>query len=306
MKLLNTEWYWLLQYKRPYHDSARGDMIKKFNIKMVPYYEKGMVDLAILHLDQQCLNQELWDRGKGTVYRELNEVIQDIPKIVIMHGTPYWPEEASSMELVERFKKIIGDNVVVVNSHRAVEQWGTGEAIIHGMDEKEWFDLPKEPRAVTMISPGGLDKYYDREFLRYIQEALQERGIAHCHITVDVNFKNFDDYREFLGRSLIYINPTRESPMPRARTEAMFSGCCVLTTPYQDADTFIEDGINGFLIRRNPEMVADLVEKLLADYENTCKIGQAGKQTALKLFGIERYQKDWESLINKTLGREAL
>ena len=301
MKLPNTEWFWISQYKRQYQDSARGDMLKKFNIKMIPYYEKGMVDLAILHLDQQCLNQELWERGKGTVYRELNEVIQDIPKIVIMHGTPYWPEEASSLELVERFKKIVGDNIVVVNSHKAAQQWGIGEAIIHGIDKNDWLDLPKEPRAVTMISPGGLDKYYDREFLRYIQEELQERGIAHCHITVDVNFKNFDDYREFLGRSLIYINPTRESPMPRARTEAMFSGCCVLTTPHQDADTFIEDGVNGFLIRRNPKMVADLVEKLLADYDNTCKIGQAGRQTALELFSIERYQQDWESLIKRVL-----
>lgn len=301
MKLPDVDWYWLIQHRRPYHASGRGDMIKKFNIKWTPYYEKGLVDLVILHLDQQCLNENLWEIGKGSVYREMNEVIQDIPKIVIMHGTPYWPEEASQKTLVERLEKIIGNNVMVVNSHRAKEQWGRGHTIIHGLDQNEWFDLPKEPRAVTMISPAGLDKYYDRQFLQYIQEELQSRDIYHCHISVDKVFNNFDDYREFLGRSLIYINPTRESPMPRSRTEAMFSGCCVLTTPHQDADTFIKDGINGFIIKRNPNMVADLVENLLNDYDRAVKIGQEGKKTALELFSLDRFLNDWTNLIKQTL-----
>ncbi len=101
------------------------------------------------------------------------------------------------------------------------------------MDPDEWFDLPKEPRVVTMISPGGLDKYYDRAFFMAIREELAERDIYHCHITVDWRAKDWEEYRVLLGRSLIYLNPTKESPMPRARTEAMFSGCCVLTTPWQ-------------------------------------------------------------------------
>ncbi len=279
-------------------------MIKKFNIKWEPHYEKGKYDLAILHLDQQCLSKSLWEIGKGSVYREMNEVITDIPKIVIMHGTPYWPEEAPMGELVKRLKDIIGNNIMIVNSHKAKEQWGIGETIIHGLDKNEWWDLPKEPRVVTMISPGGLDKYYDRQFLQYIKELLEEKDIVHCHITVDFSPKNFDEYRNLLGRSLIYINPTRESPMPRARTEAMFSGCCVLTTPHQDADTFIKDGVNGFLIKRNPEMVVRLVEELLNDYPRALKIGQEGKKTAIELFSSDRYLSEWKSLIEKTLNKK--
>jgi hypothetical protein len=320
-KIPNTKWFWLIQHRRPYSNGARGNMVEKYGIEWVPYYESGKYDLAILHLDQQCFENSLWERGKGSVYREMNETIQDIPKIVIMHGTPYYPEMfpcditidnfkelgftekqiGMSSELIRRAKEVIGNNILVCNSYRAKEQWGWGETIIHGMDAEEWLDLPKEPRVVTMISPGGLDRYYDRTFLRAVKDLLEEKDIEHCHITVDAQFKTFDEYREFLGRSLLYFNPTRESPMPRARTEAMFSGCCVITTPSQDADTFIKNGENGFLIKRNPEQVVNLIVELLNDYPRAVKIGEEGRKTALQIFSGDRYRNDWTNLINKVL-----
>lgn len=321
LKIPNTEWSWLEQHRRQYNTIPRGDMIKEFSVKLVPHYEKGKYDVALLHLDQQCLESMLWEKGKGSILRELDSVITDIPKIVIMHGTPYYPESFScdikednykelgftekqigcSSVLINQCKKIIGDKIMVCNSHRAQEQWGFGQTIWHGLDPDEWWDLPKEPRVVTMISPGGLDKYYDRTFFRAVKDFLEEKNITLCHITVDAQFKSFDEYRNFLGRSLIYFNPTRESPMPRARSEAMLSGCCVITTPHQDADTFIEDGVNGFIVKRNPTMVATLVEELLHDYKRAIEIGQKGKETAKKIFDIKRYQNDWTNLFIKTI-----
>ncbi len=81
------EWSWLIQYKRPYNGFSRGDFVKNW----VTAYEPGKYDLAILHIDQQCVEPEIWERGKGKLYRELNAGITDIPKIVIMHGTNYNP-----------------------------------------------------------------------------------------------------------------------------------------------------------------------------------------------------------------------
>lgn len=326
LKLPNVEWDWLIQHRRGFSITPRGEMIKDFKINLVPHYEKGKYDLAILHLDQQCLEESLWDRGKGSLYRELNEVITDIPKVVIMHGTPYYPEVfecditeenysqlgftkdqiGMSSKLINTFKEIAGNNTVICNSNQAVKQWGIGSSIIHGMDPKEWWDLPKEPRVITMISPGGLDKYYDRVFLGAVKEELAERNISLCHITVDAQFKNWDEYRDFMGRSLIYFNPTKESPMPRARTEAMLSGCCVLTTPHQDADTFIEHGKNGFIVKRNPAEVADMIEELIHDYKLAVKIGQEGKKTAMERFSMERYQKDWADLIYKLTNKRII
>ncbi len=298
-----AEWSWLRQWKREYNEGPRGDMERFFN--WVPYYEPGKYDVAILHLDQQCVEQGILAAGKGMVYRHLNEAIKDIPKIVIMHGTPYNPEAQDETGapmtpewIIAKVKELVGDNYMIVNSHKAREQWGWGKTIIHGMDPDEWWDLPKEPRVVTMISPGGMPSYYDRTFLEYVREGLAERDISHCHITVDWQAKNWDEYRNFLGRSLIYFNPTRESPMPRSRTEAMLSGSCVITTPHQDAGSYIRDGDNGFITPRNPEYVVKLVEKLINNPEIALAVGARGKATAKELFSWDRYQKEWEEYIN--------
>jgi len=155
-----------------------------------------------------------------------------------------------------------------------------------------------------MISPGGLDKYYDRQFFAAVKETLEERDIQLCHVTVDWQSKDWDDYRNFVGRSLIYFNPAYDSCMPRSRTEAMLSGCCVITTPHQDADTFIKDGVNGFLCPRNPQWVADKVQYLLEHYDEAIKIGQAGKKTAEELFSEENYAKQWKEFLEKHLNVE--
>ena len=307
-KIPFSDWSRLIQYKRPYSKFARGDFMAG---KWVDHYEPGKYDIAVLHLDQQCIEDELWLRGKGSLYRDLNQVIKDIPKIVIMHGTTYYPEKFSKDQIVDRVKEIVGDNTMVTNSFQCAKDFGFGNPIIHGLDPAEWKDLPKEARVVTMISPGGLDKYYDRQFLDAIREELEARDITHCHITVDWQAKDWEDYQNFLGRSLIYINPCKDSPMPRSRTEAMLSGCCVLTTPWQDAGDFIKHGENGYIIGdektgvpRNPAAVADLVESLLNNYKLAVKIGQEGKKTALERFSVNNYHKQWKDLIEKVLNKK--
>ena len=289
VKIPNTKWSWLIQHRRQYSTFPRDDFFTGFGLEWVPEYEKGKYDFALLHLDQQCFEEELWKRGKGSLFREVNSVIHDIPKVLIMHGTPFYPESFAcditkenyeelgftsdqigmSSGLIKRFKEEIKDiDVLVFNSKTAQRQWGfaTTEQFIptevgktlkgtpqyaltiwHGLDSNEWYDLPKEPRVVTMISPAGLDMYYDRTLLRAVKEYLSEKDIELCHITVDASFKNWDEYRNFLGRSLIYFNPTRQSPMPRSRTEAFLSGCCVITRDGQDVEDFVTDKENAII-----------------------------------------------------------
>lgn len=299
LKFPFAEFDWLFQWIRDYNEMPRGDIKHLFN--WVDHYEEGKYDVAILHLDQGCIDEGTLSVGKGSIYRHLNSVIKDIPKIVIMHGTPYYPEVEefkNTQVIIDKVKQIVGENYMVVNSHRAREQWGWGKTIIHGMDPAEWYDLPKEPRVVTMISPGGFPAYYDRTFLEYVVEGLRDHDISHAHITVDFMAKDWEDYRNFLGRSMIYFNPTRESPMPRARTEAMLSGCCVITTPHQDADRFIKHGVNGFLVPRNAEHVVKLIEQLLEDPELAQAVGQQGKKTAIELFDWKRYSQEWQDYLN--------
>ena len=132
-----------------------------------------------------------------------------------------------------------------------------------------------------------------------MRAALLKRGIVHCHVPVDYKPRTWNEYREFLGRTLVYFNPTRDSPMPRARTEAMFSGCCVLTTPYHGADRFIDSGVNGYIVPREPEYVADLVESLIHEPSRAMELGQRGKETARSLFSWIRFATEWQALLEQ-------
>ena len=281
------------------------------NSKEIPFYTPGKYDLAILHVDQQTIFEA--ERGnsvkKGRLYKELNETIQDIPKIVINHMTPFH-DKYSTDRTVDIIKKLVGDNHMIVNSHEAKKQWGWGHTIIHGMDIEEWVDLPKEPRCIVSLSKGGMEKAYRRTFLRAVIDRLEELNVPIVWIGNDRKFNNFKAYRDFIGSSLVYLHPAWQSPMPRARTEAMLSGACIVTTPYQDADTFIEDGVNGFLTSKvritdprvmdNPEYTANLIKRLVVDEpELAIKIGQAGKKTAQKLFCKENFTRQWKEYLTE-------
>ena len=369
----NTEWFLVPNNIKRWNWFARP---MPDNVHYVPYYEKGKYDVAVLDVDQQCVDPRI---GKGKLYRVLNDEIQDIPKIVINHGTPYYPEvwEAGNNKhwkmpfgfddsdlnktleyqkeflinggkvmvlgkemKIEGMAKLIGKNKMVVNSFQARKQWGWGKVIWHGLDPDEWYDLPKEPRSVSMISTGGLNYYYGRDFLNSTISRLREDyGLKHVWISHPGSWTIYDSdvfperggwdaYRDFIGRSMVFFNSTKESPMPRSRTEAMLSGCCILTTAHQDADKFINfdvrdlwadsegandfiskidkyintEGINGIIIPEHPLAVASLINYLIYEVpQTTVKIGQEGRKTAIKAFGKERFDETWTKLLTDTI-----
>lgn len=324
LKNPNIDWFVQLNTYRKWEYTIRGKYLNELATP-VAYYEPGKYDVAILHLDQSCINPRL---GKSKLFREIDSVITDIPKIVIMHGTPMYEgytedlvknggdvkiPNSTAFEYWPGIKELVGDKVMVVNSHRSKERWGWGDTIWHGMSADEWWDLPKEPRVITMISPGGMsDDYYGRRLLEAVRNILSDKyGIKHQWVMNDYipeqdckrYHKNaFDSYRDFIGRSLIYFNPTGDSPMPRARTEAMLSGCCVITTNNHDEDMFIKPGINGFLVPKDAYAIADLIGSLIYDHpDEAIRMGQAGKETATKTFDVNRFSADWVKLIEKVL-----
>jgi len=316
---LPFDFYYLINHTRKWNKDTRPT---PDNLHWVPYFEEGKYDLAIMHIDQQCLLPKL---GKSKLFQDVYEHIKGkIPIIVINHGTPVYPEmfmqlaaakgydytEEGSMAWAkdEMKKKLVDADAIVCNSHQAQKDWGVGQAIIHGLDEGDYLDLTKEPRITTFISPAGIgEKYYGRKLFHATREVLKEKyGMELMWITQDVEFKNWEEYKEFLGKSLVYFNPTLGSPMPRSRTEAMFSGCCIVTTPYYDADSFIVDGENGFLCKNNPEDAAKKIAWCMNNYREAVKIGQKGKETAQKLFSGERFRQDWITLIEKVLKRKVV
>lgn len=281
----------LLNPNRVWGDSSRP---MPANMRSVIEVDPKDYDLAILHVDQQCVNPDI---TKGKLYREFRELTEGMPRVVINHMTPY-DDNLETHEVIARMKEEVGDIPMITNSRQAAEQWGWGTPIIHGMDPTEWLDLPKEPRAVTSLSTGGMSTAYRRELLHATIEIVRERGFEFVWIQADKKFNTFEDYKEYVARSLIYVNLTWQSPMPRSRTEAMLSGCCVISSVHHDWDRYIKDGDNGFLVPDNPKAAADLICRLLNNgYQEALAVGKRGRAFAQKEFHHDRWARDWEAFL---------
>lgn len=298
---------WSDQSARPLPES----FLNSDQFEWVTHYEPGKYDVAILSVDQQHVNPGI---GKGKLYTDLNEIIQDIPKIVINHGTPMYPEmydedivinggmatdKHDNPVRIKGMKEKIGDNFMIVNSYDSVERWGWGYPLIHGLDIPEWDVQPKEARVCLPLSPGGLDKYYNRQLITAMKSHVKERaGLDVIHTNVNYEVKDWLDYQYILGTSLLTVTPFKDSPMPRSRTEAMLMGSCVLTSRYQDVERFIENGVNGLIVPDNPQSYAEAIYQLINfNWQDAVEIGLRGRETAIKYFNITRYHEQlWEIL----------
>lgn len=265
------------------------------NMELVLDFDPKDYDLAILHIDQQCTDPRI---SKGLLFKEFKDLTQGMKRVVINHMTPYH-DQYENDQCIQIIKEMVGSIPMIVNSRQAAAQWGWGTPIIHGMDPTEWHDLPKEPRAVACMSGGGMNKAYRRELLHATMDILRERGIELYWIMGNMKFQTVEEYKNFLGRSLVYVHLGWQSPMPRSRTEAMMSGCCIVSTRHHDWDQYIENGVNGFIIQDNPNAAADLIEDLITNrIKEAREIGQRGKQTAIEKLHIDRWAKDWEQFIH--------
>lgn len=281
----------LLNHYRTWGEVSRP---RPENSKFVVEFNKEDYDLAILHIDQQCALSEM---NKHKLFMEFKEATKGMNRVVINHMTPY-DDRLETDEVIERIKEIVGDIPMITNSKQAAAQWGWGTPIIHGLTAEDWWDKPKEPRVVTSLSPEGMNHAYRRELLHATIDILKERGIDFKWIQVDVKPKSFDEYRDYISRSLVYLNATWQSPMPRSRTEAMLSGCCVVSTRHHDWGDYIENGVNGFVTVDNPNVMADLITDLILNkYKEAVAIGKAGKEMAQKVFSTERWANDWEAYL---------
>lgn len=286
------------------------------NTFFVPFYEEGKYDLAILDIDQQCVNDKI---GKSLVFKELNARITDIPKVVINHGSPVYPEfllqpgmtkRDAELECIRIIKDMVGDSLMVTNSYEAASEreWGWGYPIWHGMEPSEWMDLPKEPRIFTALSVAGCEEYYNRDLLAEVMRRTRQNfgyDIYWAKKNVDTGGSP-EEYKEFLGRSLIYLDVSFRTPMNRARTEAMLSGACIVQVKgAHDLDREVAGGkLGDFMIQveNNPAEISKTLTDMIENrYDETVAMGQRGKEMAIKTFSRQRYGDDWKRLMTDKL-----
>ena len=284
----------------------------------VYYADPDKYDFVILNMDQQLINPNF---GKSKLFRDLISVYKemDTPVIVLMHGTPVWPEhlqygdmtaEDAQNECIKQVKELIGDWPMVVNSHESAtsREWGWGNPIVHGMNPNMWESKPKELKVITALSSAGCDKYYNRELMEEVGNRLKRKHgyeIQWARVNVpsarNPQEMDIDAYKEWMSDALIYVDTSIRTPMNRGRTEAMLSGCCVVQVEgAHDIDRFFKDGENIVLVKDEPEAISNKIFSLLTlEHDKAIEIGQNARKNAIEQFSYPRYAQDWINLLKK-------
>lgn len=94
---------------------------------------------------------------------------------------------------------------------------------------------------------------------------------------------------ELLRNSTAFVFPSQEEGIARAQIEALASGLPVIGTHEGGATTLVENGVEGFIVGRNPKEIAAAMLRIAADTEMNLRMGQA----ALKKGAISNTWQDY-------------
>ena len=98
-----------------------------------------------------------------------------------------------------------------------------------------------------------------------------------------------DDVRPYLRQTSVYILPSYREGVPRSTQEAMAMARPVITTNTPGCRETVVPGVNGFLIPpRNPEALAEAMERFLAEPNLVERMGRASRKLAEERFDAKR------------------
>lgn len=203
----------------------------------------------------------------------------DDPDVLLVHVTPFndlmWDAGRTPTRVVEH-------GVVVPGNLRYDGELERGIVVVNGLDwrgrrlgadvvERVREQLPLDVAGIGSEKIGGLGPLSRDELF-----AAQVR------------------YRFF-------FNPIRYTSLGLAVCEAMMLGVPVVGFATTEMATVVRDGVNG-RADTNLGRLMSAMQTLLEDPAEARRLGEAGRRTALRRFGIERFVDDWMAAIGDVTG----
>lgn len=257
------------------------------NVSCIDEFDIKKYDLAIAHNNKQF---QLLKR-------------YDIPKVIIVHSTFRGGENDLNLK-----KEDLSNCYVVFNSIRDSEIWDLKnvpqKVIWHGFDPSEWKInegiINKVLVVGRYIKPRSNITGYN-----LLKKVLKDIDYTVVGNNPEFNTKtaeSFDQLKNYYRDYAVFFNSSVESPMPRARAEAMMSAMPIVTTDLYDTERFIEDGVNGFK-SNNAELLKEYLLLLLFDVNRRKELGNNARETAIKYFHIHRFLSEWREVIETLLDK---
>jgi glycosyltransferase involved in cell wall biosynthesis len=102
------------------------------------------------------------------------------------------------------------------------------------------------------------------------------------------------DLPAFAARYRFFFNPIRHTSLGLALIEAMMLGMPVAALATTEVASVLRDGENG-LADTNLERLVGGMARLLAEPAEARRLGDAGRRSARRRFGIARFVADWNT-----------
>jgi len=149
---------------------------------------------------------------------------------------------------------------------------------------------------------------------RYPQSSLVFAGDGPLRTTLEqsdsakrlpgrVLFKGLQkDIQDYYAASHIFVLPSEAEGMSNSLLEAMASGLACIVHDFGGVTDIIHSEKNGFLYKeQDPQMVAQLLEKLLARPEQVRALGLAARETVKKMNAWERIIPQYQHLYRQLM-----
>jgi UDP-glucose:(heptosyl)LPS alpha-1,3-glucosyltransferase len=123
----------------------------------------------------------------------------------------------------------------------------------------------------------------------YANKAIALGVMEYVHFCGEVS-----DIENYYAAADVFVLPTHYEAFSLATLEAAASGLPLVVTKVNGTEELMEDGVNGLLVARDPDDIADKLRPLSADIVLRKRLGMNARASA------ERYS--WEHVADKTLG----
>jgi UDP-glucose:(heptosyl)LPS alpha-1,3-glucosyltransferase len=106
------------------------------------------------------------------------------------------------------------------------------------------------------------------------------------------------DVQPLYQMSDAFVLPSSYETFSLVTFEAAASGLPILATPVSGVRELLEDAHNGFVIEREPDLIAERLNRLAADPELRVRLGGAARQSVLA-FSWERMADEHDALYGR-------
>lgn len=133
-----------------------------------------------------------------------------------------------------------------------------------------------------------------------IRESINNSGLS-ANVTLNGVIKNREELRRLYAASDIFIFPSYYDNAPLVIREAAAMGTPSILLKESTASEVISDGRNGFLVDKNPEEFASLIERLSRNKEELKRVGLNARNTLARSWEdvVEEVSDRYRHLINR-------